>query len=277
MEKNEIDFMTDLNSEGLNNAFRLLELAGSGRDVTLREDQLPPAWIRDAVRKCRKQGARFRLLDSGRIGSLNLEWILVEGADLYTGDTAGRDSGELVFLADACRKGGAVSAYLLQGEIQEENEKGPSMEGLLNIAAAGTYLHISNRKIDRDAAALSSLAHACHKSGSRLIYYHHGGPEDFLMEVASAGAWIHLTDECSDQAVLCELAITTRKTGANIILHSEGESPFSALWDALRYGACVLFQSVRYDYKSPFRPIEDEGRNRLPDFRAFYLQPHFLP
>lgn len=267
--------------EDWENAQSIISLAETGRDVTLRDDQLSPSWLIDAVKICRRRGGRFRLVDSGRIDSLHLEWILESGADLYTGDSVQRDVRELGSLVSACRRGGSILAYLQQSVIREETDQDPDMSGLINLGGSGAYLHVSNREDPRDFSVLSRLAHSCVQGASRLIYYHHGSLDEEILEIASSGAWVHVSDESikggEKELFLRQIVLAARKAGSNVVFTVENSVGLQLLWDLLKAGAHIRFQSARFDYTSPYRPIEQKARSQELDYRAFYLHPHFLP
>ncbi|NIM59579.1 MAG: hypothetical protein GTO16_11655, partial [Candidatus Aminicenantes bacterium] len=103
-------------------AYELLSWAGKGTDITVRDDQYEFPWLLDSVKLCRKKGARFRLVDSGKLDRFQLEWLAGAGADLYTSDEARAEAPELEQLNRACQKGGAFVAYFHHGPLDSEEE-----------------------------------------------------------------------------------------------------------------------------------------------------------
>ncbi len=272
----------DNNVELPKKAYELLSLAGKGTDITVRDDQYEFPWILDSVKLCRKKGARFRLVDSGKLDRSQLEWLAGAGADLYTSDEARAEGFELEHVNNACQKGGAFIAYFHYGPLESEEEPSSvSFFDLNDMGRSGIYLYLSNREIKREISKLNELAHACRKGGSWLVYYLHGPLEDSLEELARNETWIHVTDqifqEPEDPALVLDKVKTAVSAGAKLILHVEKGLDFSLLRDVIKTQAFVLFKSTLFDYKSAVRALERKARKRKPDFRAYYLYPTFLP
>jgi len=272
----------DKNVELPKKAYELLSLAGKGTDITVRDDQHGFPWLLDSVKLCRKKGARFRLVDSGKLDRSQLEWLAGAGADLYTSDEARAEWSELEHVNSACQKGGAFVAYFHYGPLESEEEQSSvSFFDLKDMGSSGIYFYLSNREIKRDISKLNELAHACRKGGSWLVYYLHGSLENSLEELARNETWIHVTDqifqEPEDPALVLDKVKTAVSAGAKLILHVEKGLDFSLLRDVIKTQAFVLFKSSLFDYKSAFRALERKARKRKLDFRAYYLYPTFLP
>ncbi len=272
----------DKNVELPKKAYKLLSRADKGTDITVRDDQYEFPWILDSVKLCRKKGARFRLVDSGKLDLSQLEWLAGAGADLYTSDEARAEGSELEHVNNACQKGGAFIAYFHYGPLEPEEEPSSvSFFDLNDMGRSGIYFYLSNREIKREISKLNELAHACRKGGSWLVYYLHGPLEDSLEELARNETWIHVTDqifqEPEDPALVLDKVKTAVSAGAKLILHVEKGLDFSLLRDVIKTQAFVLFKSSLFDYKSAFRALERKTRKRKPDFRAYYLYPTFLP
>jgi hypothetical protein len=272
----------DKNVELPKKAYELLSRAGKGTDITVRDDQHEFPWLLDSVKLCRKKGARFRLVDSGKLDRSQLEWLAGAGADLYTSDEARAEGSELEHVNNACQKGGAFIAYFHYGPLEsEEKPSSVSFFDLKDMGRSGIYFYLSNREIKREISKLNELAHACRKGGSWLVYYLHGPLEDSLEELARNETWIHVTDqifqEPEDPALVLDKVKTAVSAGAKLILHVEKGLDFSLLRDVIKTQAFVLFKSSLFDYKSAFRALERKARKRKPDFRAYYLYPTFLP
>ncbi len=266
-------------------AYEILSWANKGEDITIRDEQYELPSILDSVKRSRKRGFRFRLIDSGKFSGTELEWLAKAGADLYTSDEARQDIFELELLNKACISGKSFLAYFHRGplEAEEGREQSNSISylDLQNLAVSGAYFHLSNREQKRDLSHLVPLAFSCQKGGSWLVYYHHGPLEAPLEELGRAGAWIHVSDkslkEDEDLSLLAEIIRTTRIAGTNLVLHVEKGLDILIAKDIVRLGAFVLFKFSLFDRRSPFRKLEKESRKRKLDFRAFYLYPHFLP
>jgi len=272
----------DKNAEAPEKAYELLSWAGKGTDITVRDDQHEFPWLLDSVKLCRKKGARFRLVDSGKLDRFQLEWLAGAGADLYTSDEARAEASELEHVNRACQKGGAFVAYFHHGPLESEEESSSiSFLDLKDMGRSGIYFYLSNREMKREISRLNELAHACRKGGSWLVYYLHGSLENSLEDLARNEPWIHVTDqifqEPEDPALVLDKVRAAVSAGAKLILHVEKGLDISLLRDVINTQAFVLFKSSLFDYRSPFRALERKTRKRKPDFRAYYLYPAFLP
>jgi len=251
------------------------------QNITVRDDQYDFPSILDAVRRFRDSRYRFRLIDNGRFDTFELEWITSYGADLYSSDESRSSVLEIDLISAAARKGNAMVAFLINGELDGEGEKVLSFADLLNVGSSGAYLHLTNRQQERDIPKISRLAHSCSKSGSWLVYYHHGPLEESLLELGRNGAWIHITDQSlkgeEDRAMVRDIVLSAQQAGSNLVLHWDNESQFSVLDDIVKAGAVVLFKSPLFDYKSPLKDLEKGIKRKRLDFRAYYLHPSVLP
>ncbi|UCC38405.1 MAG: hypothetical protein JSV96_11255 [Candidatus Aminicenantes bacterium] len=267
------------------NAYELLSRTREGTDITVRDDQHDFSSLLDSVKKCRKRGLRFRLIDSGVLDGFNLEWLGKAGADIYTSDEIRIDALELELMKRACKKGKAFLSYFYHGPLESdepENEADSlSFTELKNLARNGVYFYITNRERKLSFSALNELAHACLRGRSWLVYYHFGPIEPALEELGLNGAWIHITDqsfyEDGDTNFVLDAVKSSLSSGMRMVVHVEKELDYSILRDIMSAGAYVLFKYSLFDYKSPFRSLEREARKRKPDFRACYLYPNFLP
>lgn len=266
-------------------AYEILNWASTGKDITIRDEQYGFPWIIDSVKRCRKRGFRFRLIDSGQLSCTELEWLAEAGADIYSSEKARPEAFELELLGKACRRGKAFLAYFHQGALETELAEGKarllSFSDLQNLGVSGTYIHMSNKEKKRDFSTLSSIAIACKKGGSWLVYYHHGPLEASLEGLARNGAWIHVSDKGlnvkEDLSALFEKIKASRSAGANLVLHLKKGLDVLTLKEIIRAGAFVLFKFSLFDRQSSFRPLEKAARRKKLDFRAYYLFTHFLP
>lgn len=272
----------DKNAEAPEKAYELLSWAGKGRDITVRDDQYEFPWLLDSVKLCRKKGARFRLVDSGKLDRFQLEWLAGAGADLYTSDEARAEASDLEHVNRACQKGGAFVAYFHHGPLESEEESSSiSFIDLKDMGRGGIYFYLSNREMKRDISKLNELAHACRKGGSWFVYYLHGSLENSLEDLARNKTWIHVTDqifhEPEDPTLVLDKVRSAMSAGAKLILHVEKGLDLSLLRDVIKTQAFVLFKSSLFDYRSPLRALERKTRKRKPDFRSYYLYLTFLP
>ncbi len=272
----------DRNAELPEKAYELFSWAGKGTDITVGDDQYGFPWLLDSVKLCRKKGARFRLIDSGKLDLVQLEWLAGAGADLYTSDEARTEGLALEHVNSAWQTGGAFVAYFHYGPLESEEEPSSiSFFDLKEMGRNGIYFYLSNREMKREISQLAELAHACRKGGSRLVYYLHGSLENSLEDLARNETWIHVTDqifqETEDPTLVLDKVRAAVSAGAKLILHLEKGLELSLLRDVIKTKAFVLFKFSLFDYKSPFRALERTARKRKLDFRAYYLYPTFLP
>jgi hypothetical protein len=280
--KMEEESIKDKSAELSKKAYELLSWARRGKDITVRDDQYEFVSLLDSVKLCRKKGARFRLIDSGKLDRFQLEWLAGAGADLYTSDEVRTEASELELVNRACQKGGAFVAYFHHRTLESEEEsRSISFLDLKDMGNSGIYLYLSNREMKREISKLNELADACRKGGSWLVYYLHGLVENSLEELARNEAWIHVTDQIFKEPEDPTLALDKLKSvvsaGARIVLHVEKGLDLFLLRNLMKTQVFVLFKSSLFDYRSPLRALERKARKRKLDFRAYYLYPTFLP
>ena len=279
MEKESIK---DKSLELPKKTYELLSWARKGEDITVRDDQYDFPCLLDSVKLCRQRGFRFRLVDSGKLDYIQLEWLAKAGADIYTSDNARTDFSELEIVNRACRRGGAIIAYFHHGSLESDEEsRSISFSDLKDMGRIGIYLHLTNRERKRDLSQLNELAYACRKGGSWLVYYLHGSLESSLEELGRNGVWIHISDqslqELEDPTFVINKVKSVISAGAKLVLHLEKGLDFSLLCKIAKTGTFILFKFSIFDYKSPFRILEKKARKRKLDFRAYYLYTTFLP
>lgn len=270
--------------QALERSYKLLSSATRGQEITVRDDHYEFPLLLDSVKLCRQKNFRFRLIDSGQFDRFKLEWIAEAGADLYTSDDVRSDFFELELVNKSCKKGGSILAYFHHGALKNEESAEESVSitysEILGMGRSGTYVHLSNKERRRDFAQLVELAHACRKGKSWLVYYHRGPLDSSLEELGRNGAWIHLSDRSlhgsQDMDLMAETVRIILSAGTRLVLHVEEGLNFSILNDFSRHGAFIFFKSQLFDYKSPFRTLEEKARKRKLDFRAYYLYPTFL-
>ncbi len=264
--------------------FSLLEAAARGDDLTVRDDQYIFPLLLDAVKKTVRNGGRFRLVDSGALEQSHLEWLLDAGADFYTSDERARDIREMETLSLLCRRNHArLSCFIhssSQDETQEteETEEPPAALDYQRLALTGSYLFFSNRERKWDFAELVRLAEDCRRGGARLVYYHQGELPEESMGLADTGAWIHVKQSVLNEDAwlpLADMAAAVHKQGGGLIIHLQKEPDFLLLEELFRAGAYVRFEYAQIHYRSPFKPLEQAAKKRLPDPYAFYLQQDF--
>ncbi len=263
-------------------ASELLSMVKENRDITVRDDQFEYPTLLDSVRRFRDRRHRFRLIDTGRFGSFELEWLAASGADLYTSDDTRSNAQELELVNASSKRGDALVALFYNGHLGAEEEgKYFSLSELMNLGRSGVYVHVSNKKAKRDISFLVQLAYNCRKGGSWLVYYHHGSLEMQVVDLAQNGVWIHISDlslaDEKSQSIVTDIIRSACSSGGNLVLHWEKGIAFSLLDDIVRAGAVVLFRYALFDFKSPYRVIEERARGRKLDYRAYYLYRDVLP
>lgn len=270
------------NEKSETDVFEILSQAEKGADITIRDDQNVFSSFLDLAKICRQKGARFRLIDTGKLSLFELEWLGGAGADVYTSDEARPNKTEIELLVKACSRGQAVVAYFHHGTITRDKEGEPaSFSFLLEIGQSGAYLHLSNRDRERDLGDLSELAYGCRKAGARLVYYHHGQPVAGLKDLARNGGRIHISDQGlgsgADEALLVEVTKEASAAETALILHVEKGLELDLLRDIVQARTFILFKTPPSDYKSSFLAIEQQARRKKLDFRAYYLYTTILP
>ena len=251
--------------------FALLSRAAAGEEITVRDDRCGLGVLSDVASLDRRRGGRLRLVDTGRFGSAELEWLAQAGADIYTADEAGRTATELGLLVKAAARGGSFVAHF---------QYGPLDEALDEAAGTGLHLHVSNRDRSRDLEALAGLAHSCRRAGGRLVYYHHGPTAAGLGGVAENGGWVHLGAAAVPRGeglrAILDAARDAAAAGSGLVLHLDDGLEAAAVEDLLKAGTWILFDRP-HDFRSPFRELERRAARRRLDARAYYLTTDFLP
>jgi len=261
--------------------FEIFDKMRASDEITIRDDQHDFAVLLDSARQARRKKVRFRLVDTGRLTSHELEWLGNEGVNLYTSDEARPRPQELALANKACLKGGAIMAYLHSGVLAEGEGGEPlALPVLCELARNGVYAYLSNGEHRRDISHLLELAGACRRGGSRLIYYHHGGLDAGLSGLAAAGAWIHLSDALlREEGALSSFLDIVRESGprdSRFILSIEKPLALAVLQDLAKTRVFLHFKTPPSDRKSSLRKFEIKAGGRKLDWRAYYLHPTFL-
>jgi hypothetical protein len=256
----------------------LLARAKKGQDLIVRDDQFEYSSILDATKICRERGHRLSLVDSGKLTAYELEWLGEAGADFYTSDGTRTDEREITLVNKACRKGGAVVAYLHRGAIEGQDGTGPiSLSGLKELGRSGVYLHFSNKERQRKLSELAELAFSARKGGSWLVYYHHGTLDAELKSVAGNGAWIHLADsslrEEENLSLFLDIVRASINAGTNCVLHLERGLAADLLQDIFDAGGLILFKIALADFRSRLKTLERKANAKSLDFKTYYLYP----
>lgn len=263
-------------------AFALLSSVMTDPVLTVRDDLYDFSLLLDAVKLHRKHrlNSRFRLVDSGALSPLEVEWLASEGADVYTNDEVGKTKQELENIRYACKKGHSLLAYR-SGALKESDEDvSIGLSDLKDLGASGVYIYISDKDQEHDLSGMIPLADCCRRGQSRLVYYHHRELDPALFELGRAGAWIHVSDKSVKEAegvtLLTDVIQAARQSGSNVCLHVEIGTASLLLDDLQKVGALLIFKSALVDYRSPLKPLEEKARQQKLDHSAYYLYPIFL-
>ncbi|MBN1222213.1 MAG: hypothetical protein JXB23_03120 [Candidatus Aminicenantes bacterium] len=262
-------------------SFAFLSSFKKGEDVTIRDDLYDFQLLLDAAKLTRSKGIPFRLVDSGTLDFLRLEWLAREGTFIYSSDQSPRKIEELERIGKSCKRGRSFLAYFQNGPLGSESEDHSSgFQGMLRLGDEGIYIFLSNRDEKREWKQLFDLADRCRRGGSWLVYYHHGELVGDLVELAGNGAWIHVAGSSlingEDPSLLFEIIKSAVTSDANLVFHAIEEMGFYLVNDILKAGAFLLFQSTLLDYRSPLKPLEEKASGKKLDMRAFYLYETFF-
>jgi hypothetical protein len=254
----------------MTDAYALIDRIGRGRRLVIRDDQHTFEELLDAARASRERNERLGVLDTGKLGVSELEWIAEAGADLFTSDEARPSVIELVLIARACARGGGAVALLVNGGLEDRHT---------DLARDGIILHVSGRERAVDGLALAELARAARSGGGFLVYYHHGVPVPELAGPAAAGGRIHLSDKAleeKDLDLMMTLLGASRAGKGAILLYLEKGMPVRFLATLFDAGALLLFKTPPSDRGSLMRGLERKAARRRPDPSSFYMQDAFL-
>lgn len=264
----------------MSEVFALLDEVKKGGEFVLRDDQYGFNDILDAVKTARGRGTRFDLLDTGRFSLLELELLCGAGAHFYSSDDARADVSELLAIRKACAKGGSSAAYLARGPFEGDDQPDRSLYSLLlALAEEGFILHASNREYPRDVLRLSELAQKAWKGGGFLVYYYHGGADPGLIELASRGAKIHLSDKLlqeGDIELLTAVLKASRGRKPKLVLYVEKGMPCLFLKKIFSAGGTLLFKTPPIERGSPMGELERRALRRPLRPGTYYLQATFL-
>ena len=244
---------------------------GQGRRLVVRDDQNTFEELLDAARASRERKERFGVLDTGKLGVSELEWIAEAGADIFTSDEARPGVLELALIAKACARGGGAVALLVNGGLEDRHA---------DLARDGVILHVSNRETGHRLPHPGGAGRdAPGPEADSWSIYHHGAHVPELDGLASAGGHIHLSDKAleeKDLDLMTTLLEASRAGRGEVLLYIEKGMPvrfLGALFDA---GAVLLFKTPPSDRRSLMRGLERKAAKRRPNPASFYLQDAFL-
>ena len=262
--------MFSFRNKTMTDVYTLIDRIKRGRELVVRDDQNTFEELLDAAREANPRKARFSVLDTGKLGAPELEWLAEAGAGIFTSDEARPDAAELVLVAKACARGGGAVALLVNGPLGARHG---------DLVRDGVILHVSNRERAVDLSALTELAETAKAGGGFLVYYHHGALVEDLAGLAASGARIHLSDkalEDKDLDLATALLEASRAGGGELILYIEKGMPLLFLRKLFDAGAVLFFKTPPSDRRSLMRGLERRAGKRRPASGSFYLQDAFL-
>lgn len=278
MEQEEKNMQESAEAE---KSFSFLSSIRKGQDITVRDDLFDFQLLLDAAKLSRRMGISFRVVDSGSLETVQIEWLAAEGAIVYTSDDAKREVDSLRLINKACQRGKSFLACFHNGPLNKESESAvDDWESLAGLGDEGAFVFLSNRKYEREAIELVDLADHCRRGGSWLVYYHHGDLQVSLAELARNGAWIHVEDSClkgnAELSLLLDVIRESHSAGTNCVFHLESEMEYYLLKDIQKAGAVILFKSKLIDYRSPLKSLQEQAAHTKLEARAYYLYSSFF-
>lgn len=251
-------------------AYDLIDRLAEGRRLVVRDDQAPFEALLDAARASKARKAKFGVLDTGRLGVSELEWLGEAGADIFTSDEARPDASVLALAARACARGGGAVAHLVSGPLEDRHAE---------LAREGLILHATDRERAYDPRALAGLAATARDAGGRVVLYHHGAPTEEFAGFLSAGGRLHASDralEEKDLDLMTALLAAARSGRGELILYIEKGMPVRFLERLFDAGAFLFFKTPPSDRRSLMRGLERKAAQRRPSPGSFYVQDTFL-
>jgi hypothetical protein len=251
------------------------------RDVIIRDDRTDFRSLLDIVKDRAAAGGRVTLVDTGKFGLPELEWLGEVGTDMATSDLALRESGDFILMAKAAKKSGRHVAYLHNGPFDGGDQpKAVSFFALVEMARFGIHIYVSDGRVARDSDALEKLAFACRKGGARFVFYRHAALALELENLLRQGAWVHLPAAVlrteADVLFLADGVRAAREAGGGVLLHVEQAPDGTGLEDLFEAGAYLLFRTPPRDYRDPLRMLERRAKRRIPDPTTYYLHSEFM-
>jgi hypothetical protein len=276
------DIKDNIAADNPEKIFALLSSVMKDPILTVRDDLYDFSLLLDAVKLHRKHKlySRFRLVDSGALSLLEVEWLASEGADVYTNDEVGKTKQELENIRHACKKGHSLLAYHSGALLESDEDVSIGLSDLKDLGASGVYIYISDKDQEHGLSGMILLADSCRRGQSRLVYYNHRELDPALFELGRAGTWIHISDKSvkktEEVTLLTDVIQAARQSGSNVCLHVEVGTESLFLDDLQKAGALLIFKSALVDYRSPLKPLEERARKQKLDPSTYYLYPIFL-
>ena len=267
---------------GVIETYELLDRVRTRQDLVIRDDQFAQDALLDAARYALRRRIRLSVLDTGRLGLVEVESLARAGARILTSDDARPRTDDWEILHDACRTAGTHLAVFWNGPLPAADAaSGTILQDLERLLGRGLDLHIADRKHPRDAEDLTRLAGAARKGKGYFVAYHVGPLVPDLAVPARGGAWIHFSDASIADKPGEELAVgiarAAASSGSRAAVHIERGLALELLEELWTAGAALLFLTPPSDDRSLLRPLERRAARRKLPPRAFFLSTAFLP
>jgi len=267
---------------GVVRTYELLDRVRTRQDLVIRDDQFDYEPLLDAARYARRRRILLSLLDTGRLGLMELEALVREGVRVLTSDEARPRADEWEILLEARQSSRTALSVFWNGPLPAPDESsGISRQALEDLLGRGMDFHVSNRALPREAGVIAGLAAASRSGRGYFVYYHHGPLVPELAGPAGRGAWVHFSDRSSGDEAWAGLAVKTAgvaaAAGARAAVYVERGLPLELLEELWTAGAALLFLTPPSDDRSLLRPVETRAARRKIPARAFHLSMAFLP
>jgi len=268
---------------GVVEIYELLDRVRTRQDLVIRDDQFDPGALLEAAEYASRRRIGLSVLDTGRLGLVELEALARSGARILTTDDARPNARDWEILQEACRRAGTHLAVFWNGPLPAaDGSAAISPQALENLLESGLDLHVSNRVQPREPGALAALAAAARQGKGVFVIYHVGPLTAELVGPASGRAWVHFGDASIEDAAAtetaAEIARAAAAAGSRAAIHVERGLPLEVLETLWAAGAALLFQTPPSDDQSLLRPFERKAaRQRKLPARAFWISTAFLP
>ncbi|MCX7973517.1 MAG: hypothetical protein N3B16_03355 [Candidatus Aminicenantes bacterium] len=250
-------------------------IVSSRKKIILRDDQISWLEAMDLAEHLSSRKKALILIDTGCFSLAELEWLVLRRAIIVSYAETGRTWSDLLLLKKVASRVRRPVIFAFQGE-ERESRGTEALSALHQLARGGLDLHLSGRKKTFDPEVLAHLAADCRLGHSWFVYYHYGGVDAWLIQLAKEKAWLHLDGRFLDESQLLsleELLLSFPKGRVRLVLHLEEEASGIKLIELVQKhgGYVIFFQPV-----SPPLKKRRYQKNLILPFRAYHLEPRAL-
>jgi hypothetical protein len=249
------------------NLERQFERMEKGRLFIIRDDLYELEELQEIFQAARKKKLRIRLLDTGKLGPLEIETLAGIPFSFYTSDSARTDVSELSRLSEILVDKKCRLYYFHEKEIEADHAE-------LFFACFFTSIYISNRQMPRDLYLLKKLSEQISRTGANFVYYHHGNLEESLTGISQKRCWIHVSNEFfgeENEIMISDLLKKVKKNKGKLIVHINRSQSYYFLKFLSDSGAFMIFNTSPSEYAVRVHALETYWlKKKLPD-EAFYL------